>query len=175
MGGGNRSKADSYALVFAMLFPSFVTWLYFTALGGHSAAVQQSAYSVGKLIQFAFPLFWVLLICRESLRWTWPRGCGMGASIGFGLLVLAAMLVLYHFVLKPSGYFTGPGEEIRGKLVGFGFDSFWKYAAFGASTRSSTPCWRSTTGGGLSSAACDGGCRLPQPLSPPVWRSWLIT
>jgi membrane protease YdiL (CAAX protease family) len=52
-------------------------------------------------------------------------------AFGFGLAVAAAMLVLYHFWLKPIGFFEGPGEAVREKIQGLGLSSPVRYAAVG--------------------------------------------
>ena len=128
-------RADLGAVVFTMGLPTLVTWLYFVLLARHPTAVQQTAYGIGKTIQFAFPLVWVLAIQRRRLPWKPPRTAGLLESIGFGLLVLLAMFLLYHAWLKPAGYLDATseaGRAIRDKLTGFGVNSFPKYFALGA-------------------------------------------
>ena len=133
---GNR-RAEIGAMVFAIVLPSLVTLLYFVVLDGFAPTVQQSAYSISKAVQFLFPLVWVLLVCREKLRWRLeipggkrPLAAMSGVSIGiaFGLAVLAAMLVLYHAWLKPF-FDSGPADEVRAKVAGLEFDALWKYIA----------------------------------------------
>ncbi|MBN2475517.1 MAG: CPBP family intramembrane metalloprotease [Pirellulales bacterium] len=127
---GSR-RADTGAVLLALTFPTLVTWLYFVVLADHAAAVQQVAYGVGKTLQFAFPAVWVLAWQRRRLRPTWPRTRGLAESVGFGLFVLAAMLVLYHVWLEPAGYLAASREEIRRKVLGFGLDSPLKYIGLG--------------------------------------------
>jgi len=52
-----RAAADWPAVLFAIVFPSVVTWVYFVWLKQNAAFVQQTAYGIGKGMQFAFPLF----------------------------------------------------------------------------------------------------------------------
>jgi CAAX protease family protein len=126
---------DLCVLVFALLLPSAVTLLYFVILATWPAAVQQTAYAIGKGIQFGLPLVWVLAVQRSRLRLKPPDRAGMVEGAAFGLAVLAAMMVLYHGWLKPAGY-LGPESPVAGavlaKVQGFGVDTLWKYVALGA-------------------------------------------
>jgi hypothetical protein len=92
---GDR-RQDAMAVHFALGFPTLVTWVYFVWLAGDSAGVQQASALVGKVIQFAFPLLWVVIVQRQRLRWQWPGAAGLASGAGFGMLVVAAMLLLYH-------------------------------------------------------------------------------
>ena len=76
-------RADSCMVVFALLFPSVVTLLYFVILAAWPAAVQQTAAAIGKGIQFGLPLVWVLAIQRAGLRFKRPS---RAALIEGGLL-----------------------------------------------------------------------------------------
>jgi membrane protease YdiL (CAAX protease family) len=119
------------SLVFALVFPSVVTWLYFVAFADQAASVQQSAYGIGKAIQFAFPAVWVFLIQRE--RWRWPASLARGISTGlvFGLVVAVAMWLLYQVWLKQSPSFAEPAAVIRSKIAATGFGSTASYIGLG--------------------------------------------
>jgi membrane protease YdiL (CAAX protease family) len=120
---------DSAAIAFALAFPTLITWVYFIYLAGDSAALQQASYSIGKLIQFAFPLVWVVAIQRQRLAWTRPTRAGLTQGVLFGAAVVAAMLLLYHAYLKPAGFFTQSAAAVNQKVAGLGIDSVAKYAA----------------------------------------------
>ena len=119
------------AIAFALAFPSLVTWVYFVALAGQAAWLQQGAYLVGKVIQFGFPVVWVFLIVGAKPAWSWPEPRWVSAGLAFGLLVLLAMLGLYHWVFEPAGLFDQAGQAVRQKLSGLELDTVWKYAALG--------------------------------------------
>jgi membrane protease YdiL (CAAX protease family) len=127
----NRRLDDRCALLFALVFPTLLTWIYFVALARFPAAVQQGAYAVGKTLQFAFPVIWVFVVRREEFCWAWPRRRGLIEGLAFGSLVLLAMLILYYGWLGPRGYFDLPAVAIREKVAGMGLDSKWKYASLG--------------------------------------------
>jgi membrane protease YdiL (CAAX protease family) len=94
--------------------------VYFIALAGEPAAAQQSAYTIGKLIQFAFPVVWTWLYRRESLGLP-KRGLGgVLEGLVFGAAVGGGMLLAYHFWLKPAGLLSVAAEPMLAKLKGIG-------------------------------------------------------
>ncbi len=122
-------SADWPALLFALVFPTVLTWAYFIALADSAPWLQKGTYGIGKVIQFAFPLVVVLLVRQERLWFRAPNWDGLGLGIGFGVLVAGAILTLYYVWLKPAGFFAGPvTEEVKEKLKSFGVDSIGAYA-----------------------------------------------
>jgi membrane protease YdiL (CAAX protease family) len=126
----NRT-ADWCALVFAMVFPSVVTWIYFVWLQPYLPWIQQAAYGTGKIVQFGFPLGWVLWVQRSRIVPHPPGKRGLGWGLITGVAIVAAMMLLYHAWLKPSGLFAVAVDPIRNKVTGFGLDTLWKYAGLG--------------------------------------------
>jgi membrane protease YdiL (CAAX protease family) len=124
-------RRDLVAVAVALVLPSLVTWVYFVWLKSSTPAIQQSAYSVGKAIQFLLPVVWVFVVERRRWEWQRPSTLGLSASIGFGVAVVTAMMALYHLYLKPAGLFGAPGEAVRDKVAGFGVDTPLRYAAMG--------------------------------------------
>ncbi|MCE9529320.1 MAG: CPBP family intramembrane metalloprotease [Planctomycetales bacterium] len=116
------------AILFALIFPTILTWVYFIALEESEPWLQKGAYGIGKVIQFAFPLVFVLLLRKERLQIRGLDASGLALSVGFGLVVAGAMLGLYYFWLKPAGIFDSVAFEVRGKLKGFGITSLDAYA-----------------------------------------------
>jgi CAAX protease family protein len=123
------SRANLGAIVFAIVFPTIVTLAYFVVLAGQSSGLQQAAYGIGKVIQFAFPAVWVFIVLREKICWHRPTRSGIGLAFGFGLLIAGTMIAMALLWLKPIGFFDGPGEAIREKIRGLGLDSVAMYAA----------------------------------------------
>lgn len=117
------------ALVFAVVLPTLVTVMYFVVLTPLDERIQQAAYGIGKAIQFAFPLVWVLLVCREPIKFKPPHVMGLTVGFAFGMVVLVAMLTLYYFWLKPAGFFVEPGKAVDKKVEEMGLDSTALYAA----------------------------------------------
>ena len=108
------------AIIFALVYPTALTWVYFIALAGEPAAVQQTAYTVGKLIQFVFPLVWAWLYRRAAFGMPKPQLAGVLEGLVFGAAVGGGMLLAYHFWLKPADFFSAATEPILAKLTGIG-------------------------------------------------------
>lgn len=118
------------AILFAMTYPTFLTWIYFTALKDSPGIWQQTAFGIGKLIQFGFPAIWIFVVERRSLTGQSFTTRGLGIAALLGIFEIAAGIALYHFWLKPAGLFAGPQQEMLKKLSGFGLDSLLAYAMF---------------------------------------------
>jgi membrane protease YdiL (CAAX protease family) len=112
-------------LVFAMLFPSFMASLYFVYLP--SGGLAQAAYFGGKVLQFAFPVLFVLLVEGHLPRPKRPHFAGLGIGLAFGLAVAAGMLALYYGWLADTLLFTDTGKLIKGKLDVFHVSSPAEY------------------------------------------------
>jgi membrane protease YdiL (CAAX protease family) len=112
-----------FALIFAMTYPTLLTWIYFTALKDSPGAWQQAAFGIGKFIQFAFPAFWVFVVERRRFALERPTSRGLGLALLLGVFEITAGLALYFVWLKPAGVFAGPLQEMLLKLRAFGLDS----------------------------------------------------
>ncbi|MFW6125400.1 MAG: type II CAAX prenyl endopeptidase Rce1 family protein, partial [Pirellulales bacterium] len=122
--------ATAGAAAVGSLLPSTATLLYFVALWDFSPSVQQSACVATKLVQFGFPVVWLLLVERRQPRPPARWRSGIGEGVGAGALVLAGSLALYHLWLGPAGVFDGPTAAMREKLTGLGVDALGRYLAF---------------------------------------------
>ncbi len=122
-------RTEAAAIIFALSFPTLLTWVYFILLADQSPALQQATYSIGKVIQFGFPVAWVWLIRREQLRRPKLRADGLLFGGLIGVAIISASLVTYWLVLKPMGVFDSAGEMIRQRVVAAGINSPVKYAA----------------------------------------------
>lgn len=124
---GNRSR--TYAIIFALVFPTLLTYVYFVHLADRSSGMQQSVYSVGKILQFVFPLAWVYCCHRRRFAQRSDSRAGLIEGVAFGAIVAGAMLAIYALVLRPQGFFEGPDEAVWDKVQGMGLDTTWKFAA----------------------------------------------
>lgn len=120
-----------FGVIFALVFPSIITWGYFVLAASYSGAVQQATYLSVKIIQFAFPLVWVWAVLREPLRLrrAGPGGLLMGAA--FSAVVVAAGWLVFEFLLRQTNAFTLAAAKIHDKIAQFGIDTAWKYAVLG--------------------------------------------
>ena len=121
-------RPDWPALFFACTYPTLLTLIYFIWLAGAGSTAQQAAYSIGKIIQFGFPLAWVGLVCRERLRWPKFNTRGLTQGIGFGLLIATGIFALYFGYFRAAGTFAAAGKKMLTELSGIGVTSPAIYA-----------------------------------------------
>jgi len=131
------SAADCLIMAISLTLPTVVTWLYFIALNGAPAIQQQSAYSIGKTIQFVLPVVWVFGFqrrrvgaSREGIRLL-PSPPYAIAGVLFGLAIAAAMIALYLLALKPAGLFDEAASAVREKVQSFGAGSPGRFILLG--------------------------------------------
>jgi uncharacterized protein len=125
----NEHKAGEWsALTFALIYPTLLTLVYFVWLGGSEHA-QQVAYSVGKVIQFAFPVVWVGLICRKPIGWPRFNSRGVVAGIAFGLVIAGGICGLYFAWFRAAGTFAAAGKTMLEYLSWLGVANPAVYAA----------------------------------------------
>lgn len=122
-------KSNIAVLIFGLTFPTLITWVYFILLARDSAAVQQTAFSIGKAVQFTLPMVWVFWIRREKFVWTAQSWRGVFEGIASGLIVGGLIIAAYHLWMKPAGYFTQASSLIVDKVAGIGLLSLWGYLA----------------------------------------------
>jgi membrane protease YdiL (CAAX protease family) len=130
MAAATRSP-DWRVLLFALVLPSCVTAIYFQLLHGREALLQQGAFTIGKAIQFAFPVVWVWQTTPGQIRAARFNVRGMLWGIAFGMAVVAGMFVLYSVWIRPAAEDIHLFEQTRAKLEGLGIDRAWKYALLG--------------------------------------------
>ena len=119
-------------VLFGLVFPSIVTWIYFIQAADAEQGVQQAVMAGVKGLQFAFPLVWVARVLRERFTWQRPNSAGLVLGLGFGLAVTIFGWLLYAGWLRESAWFAAATEPIQAKIADFGLDSAWKFIALGA-------------------------------------------
>jgi membrane protease YdiL (CAAX protease family) len=134
-GSADRKTAIWLALAFAMLFPTVAAWSYFVAMAGTGTAVsfaQQSAYVVGKVVQFAFPVLFLALGGGPWPRPLLPRRTGLGLGLAFGLFVAGLMLAVYFLLLRHSPLLAQTPAQVRHKLEQVDMATPARYLVLGA-------------------------------------------
>ncbi len=111
------------ALAFAIVYPTLLTWLYFVYLAKAPSTSQQTAYGIGKAIQFIFPVAWVWLFRRGSIGLPKATTKGLAAGVVFGLAVGGGIVAAYHLWLKSASFFALAVEPMVAKLEGLGLRS----------------------------------------------------
>lgn len=127
----STSRSEVVAILFALSFPTLLTWIYFILLANHAPALQQTVYSLGKVIQFGFPVVWVWIICREQRRSLSFRRDGLLIGGVLGAVIVSVSLAVYWLVLNPMGVFDSASVLIRQRVAAAGIDSAMKFAALG--------------------------------------------
>lgn len=96
------STRDLLGVAIACLYPFLAALCYFVWLAGQPFMVP--VYFVAKLVQFLFPIVWLVASGRRlEIGWS-RRGLGLG---GFsGLLIGTASVTLYHCVLRDLTVFA---------------------------------------------------------------------
>jgi len=123
-----------------MLWPSVLAWVYFVVLarppdlnlpepGSNPLVV--FAYSIGKVLQFCFPVLYVWFMTGQLPRPSRPNGRSLIPGLGFGVLVAIATWMLYYIVLRDQPLFEGTPARVRTKMIEFGLDSPAAYVLFG--------------------------------------------
>ncbi|MSQ95734.1 MAG: CPBP family intramembrane metalloprotease [Gemmataceae bacterium] len=129
----NPRFRDTLALTFASLYPLVMTLIYFVVLHnptGEPNPFVMAAFAGGKILQFVFPIAYVLWFERESIRLTRPTWGGIPLAIGFALLVGISMYVLFFAWVQ---HIPAVGEKtpelVRERLVQFNATSTLGYLA----------------------------------------------
>lgn len=126
----NRQLAWA-GVLFALVFPTVLTWAYFIQAAGAGEGLQRTVMGTLKLIQFAFPLVWVVWVLRERIAWQRLTTRGVPLGVVFGVAVTLAGWCVFQFALSPTPAFQAAIEPIRAKVAGFGIDSITTYATLG--------------------------------------------
>lgn len=116
------------ALAFVMVLPTVATLLYFVVLSG--SPWMKGVYFGSKVVQFAFPLVWVLAVQRRRLRPALPDGRSLGAGLVAGGLMVAAGLGAYFGYLRQSPFLQRAPELIGLKIDDMGLTSPAMYVTF---------------------------------------------
>lgn len=116
----NNPALRTAGVVFGLLYPTALTWLYFIALAREASAVQQAAYTIGKAIQFGFPAVWLWLFARQRVGLPGWTANGIALGLLFGAAVGGAILAVYHLWLKHTTFFDESALLVIEKLTGIG-------------------------------------------------------
>jgi membrane protease YdiL (CAAX protease family) len=118
-------RGETVALLFAALFPSLGTFLYFIALSGTRWTAP--VYTACKVIQFAFPLLWIAGVERARphlFRRPGTKGLWFGLFSGLGLV--AALVAVWRPLLG-APVLAGVPAAVAGKLAAFGISTSGEY------------------------------------------------
>ncbi|MBY0227983.1 MAG: CPBP family intramembrane metalloprotease [Gemmataceae bacterium] len=113
------------AVLFALCFPTAMAWLYFVVFAADADAqpnrLMQLLYAAGKVVQFGFPLLW-LLGDRAALRDLSLKPRGVGLGLAFGVVVALGFFAVFELLLR-SGMLDGLAGRLRAKVAQLGLAS----------------------------------------------------
>ena len=118
-------RRDTLAVLFALVFPCFMAWLYFVQLaqtGVRNNPALQIAFGVGKAIQFLFPVLYVWWFERDRLVLRWPTRQGLA--------------------LAPASACSWPGRSWASTFSGSSTVLFWATRRSASIARSGNSIWR---------------------------------
>lgn len=125
------AQTQTISIVFSCLFPTLATWLYFVALSG--TAWTTPVYTACKIVQFAFPLVWILGVERRPVRFLKrPATAGLWPGLVSGLAVLAFLLLAWRPLLASSPVLGRAPAGVAAKIASFGIDSAGEYLLLAA-------------------------------------------
>ena len=116
------------AIAFVMLLPTAATLVYFVVLSG--TPWMKGVYFGSKLVQFSFPLVWVLAVQGQKIHLSRPRMQNVVAGMALGLLIVAAGMAAYEGYLKSSPYLQYAPQQIAAKVADMGLASPAMYLTF---------------------------------------------
>jgi len=119
---------DLAVLLFAFLLPTGGAWLYFVLLAEHR--FMQVAYGLSKIVQFALPIAWVVLVQRRRVALHRPRTTDIAAGLALGIVMVAVGLAAYHGYFRSSSLLANAASLVAQRLEGMGLDSPVAYFAF---------------------------------------------
>ena len=120
-------RASCLALCFAISYPTLLTLVYFIFLKDQTSSLQIGTFGIGKVLQFVFPLAYVILILGSRPRRALRPTSGLGTALLFGSVVMGVTLLLYHLWLSQAVVFEEASEQIRTKINDWGLTAGWQY------------------------------------------------
>lgn len=123
-------RYEPLVLAVACILPTLVTLVYFVWAAGSTSDVQQAVYVAAKAVQFALPVVWVAMTCRERLGWPRWTYNGLQWGVVFGAMVFAATYLLYT-LLSGAPLLEQALDPIREKIAGMGVATPGRFLTLG--------------------------------------------
>src|SRR5437588_4505735 len=123
-----------FALLFAMSFPSLMTWIYFVVLArpaepaGGTSYIAALTYAASKVGQFGFPLGWLFFIEHRRPAMSWPTARDLGLGLGFGALVALIIFILHFGFLRAGPFLASTPEMVFARIKLFHAETPIRYA-----------------------------------------------
>ena len=105
------------------MFPTLVTWIYFVALRNEPDSIQKTAYGIGKVIQFGFPIVWVWLYSRPDIGHRKAQRTELIIGLSSGIVIAGAMWLLFDLVISQSLVIETLQRTVKEKIAELGLNS----------------------------------------------------
>ncbi|PKO14865.1 hypothetical protein CVU37_13860 [candidate division BRC1 bacterium HGW-BRC1-1] len=112
-------------LLLAALLPTVAAWLYFVHWA--EAPFVRTLYSGSKVVQFAIPVAWLLIMHQTEYWVRRPRVSGVGSALAFGLAAGLAIIVAYAAWLRNVAALGDFPELIYARLTALGLATPARY------------------------------------------------
>ena len=116
------------AICFAMVLPTLATLLYFVFLSGSD--LMKIVYFGSKVLQFSFPLIWVLAVQRNRIHIPRPQWNSISAGTLVGIGIVGTGLLAYYGLLKDSTYLENAPALVTAKVAEMGLTTPMMYILF---------------------------------------------
>src|SRR5437870_10763412 len=116
------ASARWLALLFAMTFPCLMAWIYFVVLAkpqaetGATNYLASLTYALSKVIQFGFPLVWVLYIERRRLNLGRTGYRQLGPGLVWGLAIFLLIVVVYFGFMRGGPIVAATPEKVLARM-----------------------------------------------------------
>lgn len=116
--GTSSFRRDASILIFALFFPTVLTWAYFIFGERFAPAFSKYLFVAGKTLQFAFPAFIATFVLQTRWLIRSPNRRGLASGAIFGGVVGLAIFLLGGYLVKNPGSFLPLLERTQSELLG---------------------------------------------------------
>ncbi len=117
-------------LIIATLLPFLLAFTCSVVLSGQPGVM--TAYAIGKCLQIAFPLFWVVFVERKRIRLARFETKGFAVAGLYGILVVVLALGVYYRLVSGSPALDNVPYMVRHKLAAYGVTGWKDFVWLGA-------------------------------------------
>ncbi len=122
-------KSERLVLLFGILFPSFLTYIFFVQLADASSLAQQLVGSGLKTVQFLLPVIWICGVLRQKPGFILFSPKGLAAGLLFGSLIAGSIVFALPRLLTALGELGNLQAAVQQKISELGFVSRSRYIA----------------------------------------------
>jgi membrane protease YdiL (CAAX protease family) len=84
-------------LIFTLIFPTILTYIYFVILSSHSPELQKLVYGIGKSIQFSFPFIFSYLYLKDRFKIPSLKRKDLIIGGGVAIVLSAIAIIIFNY------------------------------------------------------------------------------